>query len=152
MTPQEIYTLFRNKEGSEAMTGIVTLEAIVSFAKRNNPKTVLELGGGIGTLSYAVLKNSDAVLDVYEDNESCRNALKENLKGMEGRYTIISDYAHLPPKREYDLIVVDGGKGKGEYQSTGYPHLIAAYLYSLNSVKTIFVESQRKSQKYWILE
>src|SRR3989344_2117964 len=152
MTPREIYTLFKNKDGSEAIAGIATLEAVVSLVKEDNPKTVLELGGGLGTISYAILKNSNATLDIYEHNEYCRNELKKNLKGVEDRYTIITDYVYLPPKREYDLIVVDGGKGSGKYQGTGYPQLIAAYLQSLSSIKTIFIEGQRKSQKYWILE
>jgi len=150
MTPQEIHNFFKEKEGSQSIAGIATLEAIVSLCKRDRPATILELGGGVGTISFALLKNCDATIDIYEQNDFCAKMLKENLKEMEGRYTIIPDYIYLPPKREYDLIVVDGGKGKGK--DGGFPQVICSYINSLSSVKTIFVEGQRKSQKYWILE
>lgn len=156
MTGQEIYTMFKTKQGSEAISGVATLDAVISFLKKNNFQTILELGGGIGTISYVLLSNSDASIDIYEPNEFCQKALRENLTGMGGRYSILPSYDILPPRRNYDLIVVDGGKGTGNQSigiaDYGYPQLIAAYIASLQSIKTIFVEGQRKSQKFWILE
>lgn len=145
----EIYNTFKNKEGSGAIAGTATLKAIIDLVQKNKPLSVLEIGGGIGTISYAILKNCAASLDIYEQNDFCIKKLKENLKGLENRYTIISSYNQLPPKREYDLIVVDGGKGQ---RDGGYPQVIAAYIHSLRSIKTIFIEGQRKSQKYWIID
>lgn len=152
MTPQEIYEKFKDQSGSNSIAGIAALEAVVEAAKKDNPKTILELGGGIGTISYAVLKNCDAVMDIYEHDEFCRKMLAYNLKGMEARYTIIPNYAILPPKRSYDLIVVDGGGGGKSVYDGGFNQAAAAYIQSLRHLKTIIIEGQRKSQKYWILK
>lgn len=152
MPPQEIYEMFKKQTGSNAISGIATLEAIVHAAKNDKPKTVLELGGGIGTISYAILKNCDAVIDIYEHDEFCRKTLAENLKGMEARYAVISDYAQLPPRRSYDIIVVDGGSSDEAGYDGGFNQAIGAYIQSLENLKTVIVEGQRKSQKYWILK
>ena len=151
MTPQEIYALFQSKKGATNLADLATIGAVISYCRKNNPRTVLELGGGIGTLSYSVLKNSNATLDIYEHNDFCVGALNENLKDYKGRFTIIPNYLTLPPRREYDLVIVDGGKGKNEHDG-GFSLAIAAYLSSLTSLKTIIVEGQRKSQRYWAVE
>lgn len=152
MSPQEIYEMFKKQSGSNAIAGIATLEVVVSAAQNDNPRTVLELGGGIGTISYAILKNCDAAIDIYEHDELCRGALAENLKGMEARYSVITDYTKLPPRRSYDLIVVDGGSGNDAGYDGGFDQAVGAYIQSLKNLKTIIVEGQRRSQKYWILK
>ncbi|OGZ12579.1 MAG: hypothetical protein A3D67_04195 [Candidatus Lloydbacteria bacterium RIFCSPHIGHO2_02_FULL_51_22] len=151
MTPQEIFILFKNQQGSDHIAGKVTIEAVVSFCKKHNPQNILELGGGIGTLSYAILKNCDGALDIYEHNDFCIRALNDNLREMSKRYTVTTDYLKLPPQREYDLIIIDGGKGKGIYDG-GFPQVIASYISSLNSIGTIFIEGRRKSQRFWVAE
>src|SRR3989338_2078319 len=120
MKAEEIYALFSAKSGSNEIAGITTMRAVVDFCKKNNPRTILELGGGIGTISYAVLSNCDATVDIYEHNDFCIAALNENLKDYKERFSIIPDYLMLPPKREYDLIIIDGGKGKHE-RDGGFP-------------------------------
>lgn len=152
MHPTEIYAIFTKKAGSSDIAGIATIEALADFCRKNKPHHILELGGGIGTLSFTMLKNCDGVADIYEQNDFCRNALNENLSEFTGRFSILTDYLHLPPKREYDVIVIDGGKGKGGGEDGGFPQAIAAYINSLSSVKTIFIEGQRKSQRFWATE
>lgn len=154
MQPEEIYNRFKKQDGSDATSGITTLKAVIDFCRKYNPQTVLELGGGIGTLSYAVLKNCSGILDVYEHNGFCRDALGKNLQEFRRRITVLSDYLSLPPRREYDLIIVDGGKGGEAFGGTdgGFSQAIAAYINSLSSVKTIFIEGQRKSQRFWATE
>ena len=152
MSPQEIYEMFKKKSGSNAISGIATLNAVIDCAINDRPKTVLELGGGIGTISYAILKNCDATIDIYEHDDYCRKTLKETLVGMENRFNVISDYNQLPPKRSYDLMVVDGGGGGAENYDGGFPQAVGAYIQSLTGLKTIIVEGQRKPQKNWILK
>lgn len=152
MTPKEIYDKFKKQSGSNSIAGLATLTAVLDEVRSGNPKNVLEMGGGIGTISYAVLNNSSAFIDIYEHDDFCRGILKENLRGMEDRYSLITDYLRLPPKRSYDLIVVDGGAGGGSGYDGGFDQAIGSYIQSLKNLKTIIVEGQRKSQKYWILK
>lgn len=148
----KIFEKFNDKDNrKDAIGGIVTIKALINICKRENPKLVLELGGGKGTLSYAVLANSDAVINIYEPLENFRETIKDNLKEFTGRYSLMSSYTILPPSRKYDLIIVDGGK-KASEGGGGFAKLIASYISSLDSVKTIIIEGQRKSQRYWAIE
>jgi len=151
MNHEHIYELFKGKAGSEGIAGRVTLREIVRFCREHKPRAVLELGGGIGTISYAVLSNCDAIVDIYEHNDFCIAALNENLKDYKERFSIIPDYLMLPPKREYDLIIIDGGKGKHTFDG-GFPRGVNAYIHSLDSLKTIFIEGERKSQRFWVTQ
>ena len=149
-----IHNLFKQKDGSDAISGVATLDALIEICKERNPKTILELGGGIGTITYALLANSDATVDVYEHNEFCRKQLHENFKMYRERMRVVPSYDILPPRSKYDLIIVDGGKGKGhnDERDGGYPRIIGAYLQSLDAINILFIEGQRKSQKFWILQ
>lgn len=151
MNPEDISTLFKSKTGSGEIAGRVTLREVVRFCREHKPRAVLELGGGIGTISYAVLSNCDAVMDIYEHNDFCIAALGENLKEYKERIAVLSNYLTLPPKREYDLVIVDGGKGK-HARDGGFPRGINAYIHSLDSLKTIFIEGERKSQRFWVTQ
>ncbi len=151
MNPENICELFKNKTGSNEIAGMVTLREVIRFCREHKPRAVLELGGGIGTISYAVLSNCDATMDIYEHNDFCIGALNENLKEYKERFAIIPSYLSLPPRREYDLIIIDGGKGKHE-RDGGFPRGINAYIHSLDSLKVIFIEGERKSQRFWVTQ
>ena len=141
-----IYRAFKQKEGSEQIAGPITIQVILNICQ-NNPKRILEMGGGIGTISYTLLKNSDAFVDIYEVDDFCLNKLKENLSGLEGRYQIIENYRILPPQREYDLIIVDGGIGKD--WDKGFASSIWFYIHYMESVKLIYIEGKRPLQRIW---
>ena len=113
--------------------------------------TVLELGGGSGKLTKLILENSKATVDVYEHKQKYQDIMREELKGYESRYTLIPDYKILPPKRDYDLVIVDGG-GRGTIDECDFPQGIWFYLKSLDSVRYIIIEGQRRRQKHWILD
>src|SRR3989339_1817628 len=106
----EIYDKFKSQSGSQNIASPVTISVLSKMCAIERPKRILEMGGGIGTISYTLLKNSDAFIDIYEDNDFCRNKLKENLSQFSGRFQIIDTYRILPPVREYDLVIIDGGK------------------------------------------
>lgn len=99
--------------------------------------------GGVGALSYAMLANSNAFLDIYEDNDFCQKKLKENLKQFEGRYAIISNYRTLPPALHYDFMVIDGGN-----KELHHPEWF--FVRYLESVKAIYIEGYRRSQYAWV--
>lgn len=142
---QEIYNRFKTQNGSEHIGKPVTIEILSDICRAIKPKRVLELGGGLGTNSYTILKNSEAYLDIYEHNEFCRDKLTDNLTEYKQRYSVIKDYKILPPAEDYDLVVVDGGSGKSEYDG-GFFKAIYVYLVYLNSVKVIYIDGHRRFQ------
>ena len=105
----QIYKLFKEKQGAEHIASPVSIEKIVELA--GGAKNILEFGAGIGTLTYATLKSTDAFIEIYEDNEFCIEKLRENLKEYADRYVHIGSYNCMPRRKKYDLIIVDGGKG-----------------------------------------
>jgi len=143
----DILNFFSRQAGSENIAGIVTLENMSEICQEIKPKRILEMGGGIGTISYALLKFSDAFVDIYEHNEFCRGKLKENLAEFNGRYQVIDDYRILPPERVYDLMIVDGGSGKGK--GGGYHEAVWFFIMYLKSVKIVYVEGNRRLQRFF---
>src|SRR3990167_517822 len=134
--------------------GNATIEAITTYLKENDPRNVLELGGGTGALSKVILENSRAYLDVYEHQELFQNLMKQNLlpeKILGKDYMITKSYRFPPLLRIYDLVIVDGG-GRGQIDNCDYPEAIGVFLRSLDSFKTIIIEGQRRYQKRLILE
>lgn len=111
---REIYAHFLAQEGSQYIATPVTIQAILDFNTAASLSRVLEMGAGIGTLTYAVAKYTQAHIDTYEDNVFCIEALTKHLAGLESSYTLMTDYAVTPPVRTYDLVLIDGGGGKGE--------------------------------------
>ena len=105
------------------------------------------MGGGLGTISYTILKYSQALVDIYEENEYCQGRLREVLAPYEGRYRIIPDYRILPPRTTYDLLIVDGSSGKGG--DGGFRKAVWHYLHYLDLVKIVVFEGYRFVQRIW---
>lgn len=146
----KIYKDFKEQTGSQNIAKPTTIEVLLEVCHEENPKRILEMGGGIGTISYLLLKNSGAVVDIYEDNDFCLRKLDEKLSEFNGRYNIITDYKTLPPVKDYDLVVVDGGSGRKN--DGGYKMAVSNILSHLNSVKTVYIEGQRHVQRTLILK
>jgi len=144
---KEIHKMFSDLIGSEHIATSINLQIVIDLCNELKPVRVLELGGGIGTITYTLLENSSAIVDVYEDNSFCIDQLKKNLLSFKNRYNIINNYKLLPPARNYDLIVIDGGNGKKH--DGGFADSIYYYLSYINTVKIIFVEGHRKMQSFW---
>ena len=144
----DLYQSYRDKKESGAIAKPVSLGVVMDLCKEVSPKTILEIGGGMGTLTEAMLENSEAHVDVYEPDEFCRNKMDEHLSQFKGRYTIVPNYRTLPPKKEYDLIVVDGGTRKGK--DGGYTKMIWLFIHYLDNVNLIYVEGNRALQRIMI--
>jgi hypothetical protein len=138
------FELFSKKEGAQYIATPVTLEAMLDMDRDSRMARVLEMGAGIGTITYTLLKYTNAHVDTYEDNEFCKAALKTNLTGFEDRYTLLTDYKIDPPARVYDLVVIDGGGGKGEDGGTmPIVQKIAAHI----DARTYYIEGGRHQQR-----
>lgn len=134
-----IHRHFMSLAGPEHIATIANIQTIVSLCEHEKPERILELGGGIGALSYAMLKHSDAYVDIYEDDDFCKDELQKNLKEFDGRFSIIPNYRILPPHRAYDFIIIDGGN-KLPYRPEWF------YLRYLQHIKAVFIEGHRRAQ------
>lgn|GEM_PF-2422217 len=143
----EIHDFFGKQAGSENIAGIVTLEEMSRICQAIKPERILEMGGGIGTISYALLKFSHAFIDIYEHNEFCQGKIEENLAEFKERYQVIKDYRILPPERHYDLMIVDGGSGKGK--GGGYHEAVWFFIMYLKSIKIVYIEGNRRLQRFF---
>lgn len=141
----DIYTLFKKRPGSGNIAKPTAIDVVMDICKREKPKRVLELGGGIGTVTYTVLKHSNAYIDVYEQNDFCTHQMRKNLKKFEARYSIIESYLILPPTRKYELVIIDGGEAKDH--TNGYAETVWLFLSYLDFVNVIYIEGNRNEQR-----
>ena len=141
----DIYNYFKTLPGSEHIGKPVSIDALIQICGEIKPQRVLEMGGGIGALSCTLLKYSNAFLDIYEDNEFCIGELRKNLAEYKERFQIISAYNVLPPSKNYDLVVIDGGTGtEGD---GGYSLAARLFLLYIDSVKVVYLEGYRGMQR-----
>ena len=151
----EIYNYFKQQSGSEHIAKPTTIEILLDICREQQPKKILELGGGIGTISYLLLSNSTAQVDIYEDNDFCFNKLEERIFPFgDVRFKVIKNYHEMPPAKEYDLVIVDGGSGKGRGKDFdgGYMMAVSDILKCIDPVKTIYVEGYRHIQRWLIFK
>lgn len=105
-----LYNSFKQKMGSEHIASPVGIQVLLEIIEEIKPRHILEIGGGLGTLSYAALKFSDVQMDIFEDHPFCIKELQKNLRGYEERYQLLEDYNNfILPHTSYDLIIIDGG-------------------------------------------
>lgn len=147
MTPQEIYNKFKNKQGSKYIAEVVSISNVMELCKGGD--IVLELGAGIGTLTYAMIQKG-AFVYTYESNKFCIEELRKNLAEYDFHYNLIESYKTLPPQENYALIVVDGGTGNRSDQDDGTMRTISLFLQSLDDIKIIYVEGNRVGQRAFI--
>lgn len=135
---QEIYGRFAARSGAEHIASPIGLHALLAVVDKTKPKYILEVGGGIGTLSYALLTYSEARIDVFEDHPFCIDQLRKALVRYEDRYTLLDTYERYAlPRTAYDVVIIDGG---------GH-----AFIYNLirelDDVRVIFIEGGRREQR-----
>lgn len=140
----EVFDLFSKKEGSQYIATPFNLQALLDLNAATPFGRVLEMGSGIGTMTYLLLAHSNAHVDTYEDNEFCKAALATNLAGYEARYTLLTEYATAPPSQTYDLVIVDGGTGKKH--DGGAMSAVQNIARSVES-RIFFIEGQRYQQR-----
>ena len=142
---REAYKKYSVQIGSGHIARLVSIQALINICKNEKPRSILEMGGGIGTFTNILVNYSNAFIDVYEDNAFCADRLRENLKGSKHRYNLISSYRILPPNKEYDLIIIDGGSGaEGD---GGYMDAVFDFVMNIDRIKTIYIEGRRTLQR-----
>ena len=67
-SPEQIHAFFFQPNGCLCYSYSNKYKCNYRILRVKKPKRVLELGGGIGTLTYCVLNYSEAIVEVYEEN------------------------------------------------------------------------------------
>ena len=143
-SPEQIHALFSKQIGAYAIATPININAIIAFCVSKKPKRVLELGGGIGTLTYCVLNYTEAIVEVYEENSFCREKLGQNLDRWSERVVLKESYAEDPNFADYDLVMIDGPDSVTIEERDRLTYQV---LGSLRNIGSFFIEGSRYSQR-----
>lgn len=131
---------FREKPGSDHMATPVSLQFLKDYCGATKAAHILELGAGIGTMTKFL---EEYEIDAYEDIPFCLGELAKNAP----RARVISSYETLPPRRDYDLVIIDGGDGG---KNGGYKQATSVILNYVNP-QAVYVEGVRTPQRIEVL-
>lgn len=112
-TATQCYKHFSKKEGNQHIAGQFALEKILDIIDVNKPNRILEVGLGIGSISYTILSikdrfNPNLTYHGTEANDFCLNALKQNLSDFSDSIEIYKNLEALNSTIKYDFVIIDG--------------------------------------------
>lgn len=129
---------FQTRVGSQQMATKEALRVIGKYLDNQKPKTILEIGAGIGTITSfcnSIVANSSEYF-AFERDSWCRNQL--NALDLSQNVKIIMDLAELDGVETLDFVIVDDLISQQELHNV---------LEKLSSVFTIIVEGHRYRQR-----
>jgi hypothetical protein len=119
---KSVHDEFSQKPGARYIAGEFALAYLSALLNKVKPRSALEFGAGIGTITHFLLKHPANIdhVTTTESNEFCLEQLAANIpEAYSDRYDLIADASTLEPgQRQYDLAVVDAYVG-----SQAYAHL-----------------------------
>ena len=135
----EYYKKFSNVEGNQHIASLFALETIIRLIKLNSPVSFLEIGLGIGSVSYSIteylkMKGTPFEYSGTEGNEFCLEQLPKNLGENFNTIKLYRSVENLPNKK-FDFIIIDGSDSSLES--------IEKFV---NKRTVIFIEGYRISQ------
>ena len=136
-TAAEIHALFQGLPGADHIASEFAIRVLQVALWTHQPRRILEVGGGIGTLSWVVAdyltylsEYAEAV--VVEDDPWCRTQWGQNMARWRQRPTL---FDKIPVYEFYDLVVLDGDQMPSEGWACLAPRAI------------VFVEGNRRAQR-----
>ncbi len=109
---EEQYRKFSRAEGSQYIASEYALFRILELVQKFQPRNILEVGVGIGTISDSIMKafGNSYQPKVFgtEDNEFCRSQFAKNLGSSFQEFKLFRTIQELPAEQEFDLIIIDG--------------------------------------------
>lgn len=105
------YRKFSKAEGSQFIASEYALYRILSLIDKFRPKTILEAGVGIGTISDSILKTDYKYqLEIFgtEKNSFCLKQLPQNMNRRFEALHLYPDIQSLPNELKWDFIIIDG--------------------------------------------
>jgi len=109
----EFYKKFSKAEGNQHIASLFAIKKIIDVVRFNQPKNILEIGLGIGSISYSIIefsKNEKNTINYYgtENNKFCLNQLPKNLEDNYEKIKLFSDLEKIPKNIQFDFIIIDG--------------------------------------------
>src|SRR5262245_2001014 len=112
---RQIYQCYKAKPGSDHIASCDALTYLSACLREFCPRTVLECGAGIGTITDALLSHTCRVDRVIatEHNAFCLNALGINLRHHDpARLDVIAPDKLPSLAADIDMIIGDGSRGR----------------------------------------
>ncbi len=110
---ESVHARFAVRPGSQHIATEFSLAHLSALLKASRPKTILEFGAGIGTLTYALLTHPADVAEIVstECDAYCLEQLELNIPAdLKPRNRVVTDMdVLLQEPVTYDLVVFDGG-------------------------------------------
>lgn len=107
------YKYFSNLDGNQHIASEFALKKIIDVIENYKIKNVLELGLGIGSISFCVLEfakvNNKKINYIgTESNEFCLEVLPKYLKYHFDKIQIFNNLDSVISAKKFDLIIIDG--------------------------------------------
>lgn len=135
------YRYFSGLPGNQHIASLFAIHKLLNILNIYKPKKILEVGLGIGSISYSIIDYLSYKKIKYEyhgteANEFCLNALPVNLKEYFKNIKLNNSINEINNTKYYDLVIVDGSDSALEKVSK---------LLTKNGI--IFIEGDRKNQQ-----
>ena len=141
---REVTNIFKAKSGSREIAQEDALSQIGKIFYDIQPTSVLDLGSGIGTISYYLSRltnDANFELYLYEVNEYCQEALKKNLEGL--NFHLIRSVQELSQlSNSIDFVIID--------DFIDFDH--TKRLLSNCKPKAVFIEGHRRMQRLFVFK
>jgi len=141
---RDVSNLFKAKSGSQEIAQEDALSQIGRIFYDVQPTSVLDLGSGIGTISYYLSRltnDANFELYLYEVNEYCQEALKKNLEGL--NFHLIRSVEELSQlSNSIDFVIID--------DFIDFDH--TQKLLSNCKPKAVFIEGHRRMQRLFVFK
>lgn len=154
----DVLRAFGARPGSTYIASAFAIDGLVEWLRRVRPRTVLEVGAGIGTLTSVSIQQLDAIHGpgsyryvAIEAEPFCLGQFDANIGADRGKVTLADRYEAIPAgMAPFDFVIVDGG---GPYAEDGDSDLdfVSAqnrlYASELAPHGVVFVEKDRHWQR-----
>ncbi|MFZ2285188.1 MAG: hypothetical protein WAV86_15070 [Lutibacter sp.] len=109
----ETYKYFSSLEGNKHIASEFALKKIIDIIENYKIINILELGLGIGSISYCILefsKRNGIPINYFgtESNEFCLNVLPKYLKDHFDNIQIFDSLNKVPYNAKFNMIIIDG--------------------------------------------
>lgn len=105
------YRKFSKADGNQFITSEYALYTILRLIKKFEPRIILEVGIGIGTLSDTILNaNFYFQPDMFgtETDSFCLQQISKNLGDNYKNLKIFRNISELPAEKQFNFIIIDG--------------------------------------------
>jgi tRNA G37 N-methylase Trm5 len=106
ITAARVYRRFVSRPGADHIASRTSLAHLTAVLRTFDCKRVLELGAGIGTITYLLLQKQREVI-ALEHNSFCQHQLELNIPtNLRSQLRLVSDGAEIDGV--FDLVIIDG--------------------------------------------